>query len=406
MRTDVLGVGFDDLTLEEAAAAGAALVDAGGFHYAVTPNPEFLLAAKHNPAFRQALLGADLVLADGVGVVYSAKILGRPLKGKVPGIDFAQRLLAWMARHGKRLFLLGAKPGVAELAAANLKDAHPGLIVCGTHDGYFREDGPVVEEIRAAAADVVFVCLGAPKQELWMVEHGPATGAHLMVGLGGALDGAGGEALGEILESTYNVHLLGIAENGFRHITNSKHAIASKADMNGLKMRVAGSQLLNRSYELWGADYTNANWSEVFTALQTGTYDGQENPLPTADAASIQEVQSYLTYWTGAYDCLFFCMNAELYNSLSPELQAIVDEAGQAACEYERELNRSQDQEIMDKWAEAGVEITELTPEAAAEFAEASAPVYDEFADELTPELIEAFTSVTQADAGTTEPAA
>ena len=94
-----------------------------------------------------------------------------------------------------------------------------------------------------------------------------------------ALDGAGGEALGEILESTYNVHLLGIAENGFRHITNSKHAIASKADMNGLKMRVAGSQLLNRSYELWGADYTNANWSEVFTALQTGTYDGQEVSL-------------------------------------------------------------------------------------------------------------------------------
>ena len=77
---------------------------------------------------------------------------------------------------------------MAELAAANLKDAHPGLIVCGTHDGYFREDGPVVEEIRAAAADVVFVCLGAPKQELWMVEHGPATGAHLMVGLGGSLD--------------------------------------------------------------------------------------------------------------------------------------------------------------------------------------------------------------------------
>ena len=188
MRTDVLGVGFDDLTLEEAAAAGAALVEAGGFHYAVTPNPEFLLAAKHNPAFRQALLGADLVLADGVGVVYSAKILGRPLKGKVPGIDFAQRLLAWMARHGKRLFLLGAKPGVAELAAANLKDAHPGLIVCGTHDGYFREDGPVVEEIRRSGADAVFVCLGAPKQEYWMREHGPATGARLMAGLGGSLD--------------------------------------------------------------------------------------------------------------------------------------------------------------------------------------------------------------------------
>ena len=102
--------------------------------------------------------------------------------------------------------------------------------------------------------------------------------------------------------------------------------------------------------------------------------------------------------WDAVYDCLFFCMNADLYNSLSDELKAIVDEAGQAACVYERELNRGQDQEIMDKWAEAGVEVTELSAEGAAEFSEASAPVYDEFAEELTPELIEAFTSVTQAE--------
>ena len=188
MRTDILGVGFDDLTLDEAAEAGAALVEGGGFHYAVTPNPEFLLTARHDEPFRQALLGADLVLADGVGVTYAAKILGRPLKGRVPGIEFAQRLAAWMAAHGKRLFLLGAKPGVAELAAANLRDSHPGLLICGTHDGYFQEDGPVVEEIRASGADVVFVCLGAPKQEFWMAQHGPDTGAHLMVGLGGSLD--------------------------------------------------------------------------------------------------------------------------------------------------------------------------------------------------------------------------
>ena len=111
MRTDVLGVGFDDLTLEEAAAAGAALVEAGA-STTRSPNPEFLLAAKHNPAFRQACAG-PIWCWPTAWVVYSAKILGRPLKGKVPGIDFAQRLLAWMARHGKRLFLLGAKPGVA-----------------------------------------------------------------------------------------------------------------------------------------------------------------------------------------------------------------------------------------------------------------------------------------------------
>ena len=86
------------------------------------------------------------------------------------------------------LFLLGAKPGVAELAAAELKQRYPGLQICGTHDGYFQEDGPVVEEIRTAAADVVFVCLGAPKQEQWMAAHGAACGAKLLVGLGGSLD--------------------------------------------------------------------------------------------------------------------------------------------------------------------------------------------------------------------------
>ena len=188
MRIDVLGVGFDNLTLEEAAQAGAGFVKGDGFHYAVTPNPEFILAARKDPAFRQVLLDADLVLPDGIGVIYSAKLLGRPLKGRAPGIEFAQQLIAWMAKNGKRLFLLGAKPGVAELAAANLKAKYPGLIVCGTHDGYFQEDEPVVEAIRAAAADVVFVCLGAPKQEFWMAKNGPASGAHLMVGLGGSLD--------------------------------------------------------------------------------------------------------------------------------------------------------------------------------------------------------------------------
>ena len=92
--------------------------------------------------------------------------------------------------------------------------------------------------------------------------------------------------------------------------------------MKGLKIRVAGSSVLNNAYQAWGANWANANWSEVFTALQTGTYDGQENPLPTADGASIAEVQKYVTYWTGVYDCIFFTMNADLYNSLSPELQA------------------------------------------------------------------------------------
>ena len=205
------------------------------------------------------------------------------------------------------------------------------------------------------------------------------------------LDGDGGKAVGEVVESM-GLHLLGIGENGFRHPTNSVRPIESLADMQGLKLRVAGSELLNREYALWGANWANANWSEVYTGLQTGTYDGQENPLPTADGASISEVQKYVTYWTGIYDCIFFTMNGELYDSLSPELQKIVDECGQKAAQNQRKLEREQDQIVLQKWADAGVTVSELTPEAAAEFKAASEPCYTEFEDVLTPELIAAFT--------------
>lgn len=188
MKKDVLGVQIDDLTLSEAVHTGFQLLDKPGFHYVVTPNPEFILEARKNEPFRQVLNQADLSLPDGIGVVYAARILGKPLQGRTPGVDFAQGLMAGMARTGKRLYLLGAKPGVAEKAAGELRNRYPGLIICGTHDGYFQEDAPVVEGIRASRADVVFVCLGAPKQEFWMSKNGLDTGASLAVGLGGCLD--------------------------------------------------------------------------------------------------------------------------------------------------------------------------------------------------------------------------
>ncbi len=188
MRIDVLGVQFDNVTMERAVETAAAMISEGGPHYAVTPNAEFVQRAEKDEQFRTALNGANLVLPDGIGVVYAAKILGRPLQGRVPGCDFAAALCGWMAKNEKKLFLLGAKPGVAEQAAANLEKAHPGLQICGTHDGYFKEDAPVVEAIRAAGADVVFVCLGAPKQEYWMIQNGEATGASFLIGLGGSLD--------------------------------------------------------------------------------------------------------------------------------------------------------------------------------------------------------------------------
>lgn len=188
MRIDVLGVGFDNLTMEEAVAEGMRLVNSDGFHYVVTPNPEIVEVCRENPEAMKVVKGADLVLPDGIGVVKGAAMLGTPLKGRVPGIEFAAGLMAEMAKSGKKLYLLGAKPGVAELAAEKLRGNFSGLQIVGTHDGYFKEDGPIVEDIRSSGADVVFVCLGAPKQEFWMVKNGPASGAHLMCGLGGSLD--------------------------------------------------------------------------------------------------------------------------------------------------------------------------------------------------------------------------
>ena len=188
MRINVLGVGFDNVTMTEAVGRGMELLGQEGAHYVVTPNPEIVEVCRENPEAMEAVNGADLVLADGIGVIKGAAMLGTPLKERCPGIEFAAGLMEKMAQEGLSLFLLGAKPGVAEQAAERLAAQYPGLKIAGTHDGYFKEDGPVVDAIRESGADCVFVCLGAPKQEFWMRKNGSATGAKLLCGLGGSLD--------------------------------------------------------------------------------------------------------------------------------------------------------------------------------------------------------------------------
>ena len=189
MRIDVLGVGFDNLTMAEAVERGMELLrsETAG-RYVVTPNPEIVEVCREDAEAMTAVNGAALVLPDGIGVIKGAAMLGTPLKEKTPGVEFAAHLVGKMAEEGKSLYLLGAKPGVAELAAQKLTEANPGLRIAGFRDGYFKEDAPVVEAIRVSGADCVFVCLGAPKQEKWMAQYGAATGAKLLCGLGGSMD--------------------------------------------------------------------------------------------------------------------------------------------------------------------------------------------------------------------------
>lgn len=188
MRIDVLGVGFDNVTMEEAVERGMSLLHSEGSHYVVTPNPEIVEVCREDADANRAVNGADLVLPDGIGVIKGAAILGTPLKERTPGIEFAGGIMERMAKEGLSLYLLGAKPGIAEQAAENLTARYPGLVIAGTHDGYFKEDAPVIEDIRRSGAKCVFVCLGAPKQELWMAKNASATRARLLCGLGGCLD--------------------------------------------------------------------------------------------------------------------------------------------------------------------------------------------------------------------------
>ena len=167
-------------------------------------------------------------------------------------------------------------------------------------------------------------------------------------------DGEAGLQLKEILEDL-NLHCFGIAENGFRQITNSRRPIKSVDDLAGLKIRVAGSNLLMQAYRAWGANATNMNWSETYTSLQQNTVEGQENPLPSIASASVQSVQKYISLWNAYYDCLFFCMNGDVYNSLSDEQKRIVDENAQKAVDYERAINRYECEELIKDWKENNV---------------------------------------------------
>ena len=207
-------------------------------------------------------------------------------------------------------------------------------------------------------------------------------------------DGEAGTQLKAILEGL-NLHCFGIAENGFRQLTNSRRPIKSVSDLEGLKIRVAGSNLLMQAYRAWGANATNMNWSETYTALQQNTVEGQENPLPSIASASVQSVQKYISLWNAYYDCLFFCMNGDVYNSLSDEQKRIVDENAQKAVDFERAINRYECEELIKDWKKNNIISVVETEEIDIEsFKKATAGVADWYKKQLldnghNPEAVE-----------------
>ncbi len=157
-----------------------------GAPYIVTPNAEITYRAYRNPGFSRLLAGAAMRLPDGVGVTLGARLFGGRLS-RYPGIELAEELLAAAPPEGLRLFLLGGRPGVAMRAGASLSRRYPHIRIVGARHGYFppEEEGRVWEEICTARPDLLFVCLGSPRQERWMAARPLPAPA---IGLGGALD--------------------------------------------------------------------------------------------------------------------------------------------------------------------------------------------------------------------------
>lgn len=187
MKINILGVAFDALTLGEAEERADALLRSGAGGYIVTANPEIVLRCREDAAYAAAVNGAELVLADGVGDLCAARILGTPLPGRVAGSDLVPRLLARLAERGGSVFLYGARPGVAERAGESLQSACPGLRIAGTENGYISDETALLEALEREKPDLLLLGLGAPRQELWMAENRQRTPA-VMIGVGGLLD--------------------------------------------------------------------------------------------------------------------------------------------------------------------------------------------------------------------------
>ncbi len=187
MKINILGVAFDALTLGEAEERADALLCSGAGGYIVTANPETVLRCREDAAYAAAVNGAKLVLADGVGDLCAARILGTPLPGRVAGADLVPRLLARLAERGGSVFLYGARPGVAERAGKSLQSACPGLRIAGAENGYISDETALLEALEREKPDLLLLGLGAPRQELWMARNRQKINA-VMIGVGGLLD--------------------------------------------------------------------------------------------------------------------------------------------------------------------------------------------------------------------------
>ncbi len=187
---DILGIQVDAVTMKEAVDRVGSFVSEGGAHTIYTPNAEIMMAAQRDPELKEILKKADMLVADGAGVVLASKLLGRPVPEKVSGVDLVREVFKAYAANGLSCYLFGAKPGVAQEAADRIKAEYPGLRIAGFRDGYFNEqdEAGIINDISQSSPDILLVALGAPKQEKWISSHLDKLNSRVCIGVGGTID--------------------------------------------------------------------------------------------------------------------------------------------------------------------------------------------------------------------------
>ena len=164
-------------------------------HTVMTPNPEMIMSAQENPELMNALCGADLVIPDGIGLIIASKIRKIGLRERVTGIDTMEKILQICHEKKKKIFLLGGKPGRSEKAIENIQGKYSGITGAAGHHGYFgeKDNKGIIDLINQHQPDVIFVCLGFPRQEVWIHNHQGYLNCKIVMGAGGSVDVYAGE---------------------------------------------------------------------------------------------------------------------------------------------------------------------------------------------------------------------
>ncbi len=189
-KVNILGVKIDKVTIDEAVERIIGFTDEDCVHTVFTPNSEIIMSAYRDESIKSILNSASLLTADGIGVVKAAQIVRNPIKERAAGYDISIRLMERMEKEGKSLYLFGSKPEIVKTAYEKLKEKHPALNISGYSDGYFdkEKEAEIINDINEKNPDVVFVCLGCPKQEKWIAENKDKLRCKVLIGLGGCLD--------------------------------------------------------------------------------------------------------------------------------------------------------------------------------------------------------------------------